>query len=100
MNGSHGIMAAPNQCEIEARVLGLEQSPQFSDKWLFEVEILASQKLHGPNFAQVGNRYKAFTFESIAQIEVGSKIKSKAEYIGDAHTGQFQLTEIELASNT
>ncbi len=95
-NGFSEIMAAPNQCAIKARVLNLERSPQFSDKWLLDIEILESKQIMGPNFARVGQSVKGFTFESISNIVPGSILQAKAEYIGDVRKGQFQLTDLEV----
>lgn len=96
VNEFQGIMAAPNQCEIKAKLLILKQSPNFSDKWLADIEILESKEVRGPNFARVGKQFKAFTFESTSNLAPGCTISAQAEYLGDAQGGQFQLMGIEV----
>jgi hypothetical protein len=92
----HGVMAAPNRCEIKAKVLRVEQSPKFPDKWHFEMEILETRDLRGPNFARVGQTAKGFTFESTSGISPGNVITAEAEFLGDERGGQFQLTQINV----
>ncbi len=93
-----GVMAAPNRCEIKARVLRLEQSDQFPDKWYLELEFVESKDLSGPNFARVGQRAKGFTLELPSNISQGSIIAAQAEFLGDERGGQFQLTQIDVNS--
>lgn len=87
-------MAAPNQCEILARVLHIEPSPTFPDKSYLELEILESKNVAGPNFARAGDRVTAFTFQIDAGISEGKVISALAEYLGDVRGGQFQLTRL------
>lgn len=93
-NGLPGIMAAPNQCEIKARVIRLKRSPHYSDKWLLDIEILESKQLVGPNFARIGQTFNGFTLDSVSEISPGFIIQAKAEYLGGARKSQFQLSEI------
>lgn len=99
MEPPSGVTAAPNQSEIRAKVLQVEQSPAFSDKWYLDLEILASKSISGPDFAREGQQARGFTFESVSEISAGSIITAQAEYLGDARGGQFQLTEIETAAS-
>lgn len=91
-----GVPAAPNRCEIEARVLHITQSPDFADKWLLGIEIRASSPIEGPNFARVGETVGAFTFDPPGGLGADTVISAQAEFLGDARGGQFQLTEIRL----
>ncbi|MDQ1276495.1 MAG: hypothetical protein QG610_2073 [Euryarchaeota archaeon] len=91
-----GVMAAPNQSEIKAKVLGKKQSPDFEDKFLLELEILDSKSLSGPNFAHIGENVKGFTFESKPELLAGKIITARAEFFGDERGGKFRLTQIRL----
>ena len=91
-----GVMAAPNQCQIKARVLNVEQSAEFADKWYLQLEILESKDVSGPNFARVGQRTKGFTFDLRSEVAPGSIITARAEFLGDERGGQFQLTQITV----
>jgi hypothetical protein len=93
----NSIMAAPNQSEIKARVLAIEQSPDFKDKLLLELEILDSKSLSGPNFAHIGEKVKGFTFELKPKLQEGRIITARAEFLGDERGGKFQLTQIKLS---
>jgi hypothetical protein len=88
------VTAAPNRCDIKAKVLGVEQSPKFPDKWHLELEILETKAISGPNFARVGQANRAFTLESTASVSPGSVITAEGEFLGDERGGQFQLTHI------
>jgi hypothetical protein len=96
MIANSGVMAAPNQSEIKAKVLATEQSPDFQDKLLLELEILNSKSLNGPNFARVGEKVKGFTFESKSKFSEGAIITAQAEFLGDERGGRFQLTQVGL----
>jgi hypothetical protein len=91
-----GVPAAPNRSEIKARVLRVEQSSTFPDKWYVDLEILESKSLSGPNFARVGEKAKGFTFGSTFDVSPGSVITAEAEFVGDARGGQFQLSRINV----
>ena len=95
--GPPGVPAAPNRSGITARVLGVEQSSTFPDKWYADLEILESKSLEGPNFARVGEQARGFTFGSDADVAPGSVISAEAEYLGDAGGGEFRLSRIEVA---
>jgi hypothetical protein len=91
-----GVPAAPNQSRIRAIVRSVEQSPQFSDKWLLEIEILEATAIHGGQFARVGETVQAFAFGADAPAAVGDEISALAEFIGDQRGGQFRLEQIEI----
>lgn len=90
-----GIMAAPNQCEIKAKVQRIEQSTQFPDKWYLELEILESKNISGGTFAQVGDKIKAFTISSNLNFSVNNIITAQAEFLGDARGGLFRLSNVQ-----
>ncbi|MBD2682910.1 MULTISPECIES: hypothetical protein [Nostoc] len=91
-----GIMAAPNQSEIKAKVLHIEQSKEFQDKWYLELEILESKNITGGNFAQTGDKVKAFTIQSSPNFSTNNIITAQAEFLGDAHGGFFRLNNIQV----
>ena len=94
--GPPGVPAAPNRSGIKARVLGVEQSSTFPDKWAVDLEILESKSLEGPNFARVGEEAKGFTFGDTIDLSPGSVITAEAEFLGDAGGGEFRLSEINV----
>ena len=89
-----GMMIAPNLSKIRARVLRVEQSPKYPDKWELEFEIMESESLSGPNFARAGERVKGFTFRETWDWAEPVMIEAAAEYLGGPAGGQFQLTEL------
>jgi hypothetical protein len=91
-----GVPAAPNQCQIKARVLQVEQSTEFADKWYLDLEILESTSVSGPNFARVGQRARGFTFDLAPEVSPGSVITALAEFLGDERGGQFQLSQVNV----
>jgi hypothetical protein len=91
-----GVPAAPNRSAIEAKVVRIEQSPEFSDRWHLELEFLSSENISGPNFARVGQTARAFTFEPTSGISPGRTIAAEAEFLGDERGGQFRLTQLHL----
>ena len=91
-----GAMAAPNQCEIKAKVTKVERSLKFADKWNLDLEILESKDVSGPNFARAGESAKGFTFESISDLSPNSVLTARAEFLGDQGGGQFQLSRIMI----
>lgn len=88
------MLAAPNSSRIKARILSVNQSAQFPDKWEIELEILDSQSLSGPNFAHVGKQVKGFTIRDAWDLATPVVIEADAEYIGGAQKGVFQLTNL------
>lgn len=98
--GPGGVPAAPNRSEITAKVLQLDQSPVFPDKWLLRVRVDSSRALEGPNFARVGAVVDAFTVGPVGDLAAGQEIRAQAEYLGDARGGTFQLRDIEVADTT
>ncbi|WP_142714060.1 hypothetical protein [Fodinibius sediminis] len=101
---SGGMMAAPNESTITAKLLSMKRSEKFSDKWLLELDIQAIESVHGPTFARAGQRVKAFAFDvdmdTVGQLAAGMVITVKAEYLGDARDGQFQLKHVEVVKET
>jgi len=91
-----GVMAAPNESEIRAKILRVEQSTEFADKWNLELEILASKTIAGGTFAGVGDRVKAFTIASRPNFSANNIITAQAEFLGDAQGGLFRLTNIQV----
>ena len=93
-----GVMAAPNRSQIKAKVLSLEQSSEYPDKWIFDLEIIESKSLSGPNFAHVGEKAEGFAFDPLPALSSGDVIDGEAEFLGDERGGKFRLSEIEKAS--
>jgi hypothetical protein len=91
-----GMMATPNQSEIRARVLRVDQDSHFMDKWYLDMEILESRALQGGDFARIGAPSRGFTFGATTPVKPGDVIRAKAEFLGDARGGQFRLTDIEV----
>lgn len=94
-----GMMAAPNQSEIKAKVLNIQQSHQFSDKWYLELEILESKNITGGTFAQIGDKVKAFTIASSPHFAANNIITAQAEFVGDTDGGFFKLNNIEVVKS-
>jgi len=91
------VMAAPNRCHITAKVIQIRPSANYPDKRELEIEILASEPLEGPNFAMVGQKSAAFTFEYSDALMVGNVVTAQAEFIGGRGQGVFQLTQLALS---
>jgi hypothetical protein len=89
-------MAAPNRSEITARVLEIEPSPQFADKWYLQIEILEARAIAGGAFARAREQARAFTFGQECPVRRDDVITASAEYLGDERGGQFQLSEITV----
>ncbi len=90
------MMVAPNHSKIRARVLRINQSPQFKDKWDLEIEILMIQPIQGGAFAEAGQTVQAFTISEQLPFTQNDVISAEAEYLGDPTGGTFQLTEIKV----
>lgn len=95
--GVQTMMVSPNQSRICARVLKIQQSPQFSDKWNLEIEILMIQPIQGGTFAEVGQKVQAFTITDSLLFQTNEIICAEAEYLGDFQSGSFQLTHIQVS---
>jgi hypothetical protein len=93
---SERVPVAPNQARIRAKVLRVEQSPDFSDKWLFELQIIESQAVYGGNFARVGQNAKGFTITPTCTLSGGEIITAQAQFLGDMRGGRFQLVDIRI----
>lgn len=94
---AHGMLAAPNHSRIKARVIGVEQSATFPDKWQLRLEVLESNDVSGPNFARVGQQVEGFTFGASLDLPPEAVIEADVEYIGDARGGQFQLSNMRVS---
>ncbi len=95
-----GVKAAPNRCEIKARILNMRQDSKYSDKWNLELKVLETKNLIGPNFARVGDEVKGFAFESTSKffpqsLSTGSIITVQAEFVGDERGGKFRIQQID-----
>lgn len=93
----HGMLAAPNRSRIKARVLGVEQSQTFPDKWHLRLEILESSDVSGPNFARAGQQVEGFTFGDSWDVPPQAVIEADVEYIGDGRSGQFKLGNMHVS---
>lgn len=91
------IPAAPNQSRIQARLISKTRSSDFSDKWLFDIEILQIEALQGGRFAQSGDQVKAFSIAEECTVASGDTITALAEFLGDGRGGQFRLTDVVSA---
>jgi hypothetical protein len=90
------VTAAPNRCELTGKILSLERSVQFPNKWKIGLEILSYRALYGGVFARVGQHVKAFSFELPDTLGVGDIIAGEGEFLGDPRSGQFQLRQVKL----
>jgi hypothetical protein len=91
------VMAAPNRCHITAKIMQIQPSAKYPDKWELEIEILTSESLEGPNFATAGQKSRAFTFDTSVALKVGNVVAGQAEFIGSRGQGVFQLTQLALS---
>jgi hypothetical protein len=92
------MLAAPNQARIKARVLDVEQSTSFPDKWHCRLEVLESNSVSGPNFARVGEQVEGFTFGPTWDVPPQAVVEADVEYIGDARGGQFKLSNVRVSA--
>jgi hypothetical protein len=93
-------MAAPNQSEIEAEIVGCTQSSQYPGKWELSLRLIQAKHISGPDMVtrQVGAEVTAITFDPPAPLESGQTVEAKAEYQGDARRGILQLFELHPAT--
>jgi hypothetical protein len=89
-----GVTAAPNQAWIRATILRAEQSPQFADKWMLEIEISAAEPISGPQLALVGMRAQAFTIRPAWDLPLPAQVEAEAEYVGGPRLGAFRLKNL------
>ena len=92
------VTAAPNQSEIKARILSMERSPHFADKWLLRLEIIAVKAISGGLFAREGQNIQAFTVQLPPDLAINQLITAEAEFLGDAAGGQLQLHNLKKVS--
>lgn len=91
-----GVLAAPNRVRFDAVVQDVQQSPKYPDKWLFNLIILDSESISGPNFAHKNEQVTAYIISDTRQVSTGQKISAQAEYIGDGRAGTFQMFDIQV----
>ncbi len=94
--GVKDMMVAPNHSKIRARVLTIDRSPQFSDKWNLKVKLLMIQPIQGSTFAEVGQTVQAFTISEQLSFKQNDVISAEAEYLGDPSGGSFRLTQVQV----
>jgi hypothetical protein len=94
--GLQNMMVAPNQSKIRAKVLRINESPQFKDRWSLEIRILMIQPIKGGTFSEVGQIVQAFTIADQLPFKQNDVIAADAEYLGDSSGGLFQLTQIRV----
>src|SRR5262245_56272497 len=87
-------MASPNENLVTARVIKIERSAQWPNKWLLLVEVVDSKNVHGAQFVKAGQQVEAFAFGAEAPARISEVIRASAEYIGDARSGQLKLFDI------
>ncbi|GAB4365161.1 MAG: hypothetical protein Kow00121_01500 [Elainellaceae cyanobacterium] len=90
------MLVAPNQNRILGKVLRIERSPQFTDRWNLKIEILSIQPIHGGIFAEAGQIVDAFTITEQLLFKKDNVISADAEYVGNPNGGWFQLTRITV----
>lgn len=90
------MQVAPNQSQVQARVLAVEQSPQFRDRWNLTVEILQVEPVRGGTFIETGQIIKAFTISESVLCHPDDVIAANAEYLGGPSGGWLQLMQISL----
>ena len=93
------VSVAPNESQLEIRLLECSQTPDDERKWLVKFEVLSINPVFGPQFASVGKVAEGFCFESLKNFHVGECLNVCAEYIGGAHNGVFQLSQPKLITN-
>jgi hypothetical protein len=89
------IVAAPNRSHIVAKVLRVQRSPVWRDRWQLELELSASRPLEGPHIPLVGRTLEANLVTPLDPPPVGATIEATAEYVGGADRGVLNLTDVE-----
>lgn len=87
------VSAAPNESILVGRVIQLEK--QDNGKTKMQLKIEKVECISGPCFAEKDQQVTCFTFQDTKDLIVGSRIKTKVEYIGGPHNGQYQLLNID-----
>jgi hypothetical protein len=90
------VMAAPNRSRLRGRLLKVERSPNFADKWLLEFEILGSESISGPNFAREGQIVKGFAILPEWTYPTVGVLDAQVEYIGGSEGGQYHLLDFAV----
>jgi hypothetical protein len=94
--GPQGVPAPPNEVEIEAKILSAELFSEAPRRWLLQIEVRSSRSILGPDFAHVGQTFRAFATEPIPDLSGQPVIRARAEYVGDEYGGALHLREIAL----
>ena len=97
----NGVMAAPNRCKIEARILSVTPSERFPNKRELQFELIEALPLEGPDFAshRVGKKVEGFTFDTSFELSQDELVLAEAEYLGDARQGLFQLFDLRTTES-
>jgi hypothetical protein len=103
MSNSGFVSAAPNRSLIEARILALNRSRDFPDKWILKMNVLKSTALSGSWVIGERENIEGFVFESTPDFNpqtmaVGSEITAEVEFLGDPRGGVFQIHRIKTRS--
>jgi hypothetical protein len=93
---SSGVPAAPNLSRIKANVRSVTQSPNFSDKWQFDLEIVDLEPVQGGTFVQKGQQIQGFMIADTCDVTSGDLISATAEFLGGPQGGQLRLTDVRV----
>ncbi len=85
------VMAAPNSTQVHAVVESIETANEADDKTELGLTITQVKELFGPCFLHSNDKVRAFTYQTLKNLQPGETIIAELEYIGDARTGTFQL---------
>ncbi|SEN33303.1 hypothetical protein [Nitrosomonas marina] len=94
-NPSRPVTAAPNESLLKLRLITCSQSQDDARKWLLSFEIIETSVVFGPQFAEPGKTVEGFSFENFQNFRPGDTLSARAEYLGGAHHGYYQLTRPE-----
>lgn len=95
----HGVSAAPNRCQLTARVLSVQPSPNFPDKLMLRLRILDAEPIEGPLFARPETEAEAFYIGELAGLAPGRRVWAEAEFVGDPHHRMYQLHEVRMLTD-
>jgi hypothetical protein len=103
MSNFGSVSAAPNRSLIEAKILTLNRSRDFPDKWILKMDVLKSTALSGSWVIKDRENIEGFVFESTPVFNpqmmiVGSEITAEVEFLGDPRGGIFQIHRIKTRS--
>lgn len=96
MDTGSGMMSAPNQSEVVAQILSAKVSAKFPNKVELTIVLIRSEHLSGPNMLgdKISEPCPGFTFDQSIKLTEGAVVRAKAQYLGDAHDGVIELTEL------